>query len=152
LAVRVRLTRVGSKKNPIWRVVVADQRSPRDGRIIETIGRYNAQTEPSEIVIDRERLQHWLDRGAQPSETVLKLIRVVERGGETRSASRPEPPATQARRRATPEPAAETPAEPAAEPAAEASAAEEPAAQEPAAGESAADEQPPAAEAQPEER
>jgi small subunit ribosomal protein S16 len=75
LAVRVRLTRVGSRKNPIWRVVVADQRSPRDGRVIETVGRYNAQTEPSEIVLDEERLRHWLDRGAQPSGTVRKLMR-----------------------------------------------------------------------------
>ena len=75
MAVRVRLTRVGGKKNPIWRVVVADQRSPRDGRVIETIGRYNAQTEPSEIVIDEARLQHWLARGAQPSGTVRKLMR-----------------------------------------------------------------------------
>ena len=75
MSVRVRLTRVGGKKNPIWRVVVADQRSPRDGRVIETIGRYNAQTEPSEIVLDRERLQYWLDRGAQPSHTVRKLMR-----------------------------------------------------------------------------
>jgi len=71
----VRLTRVGGKKNPIWRVVVADQRSPRDGRVIETIGRYNAQTEPSEIVIDEERLSHWLARGAQPSDTVRRLMR-----------------------------------------------------------------------------
>jgi small subunit ribosomal protein S16 len=69
------LTRVGSRKNPIWRVVVADQRSPRDGRVIETIGRYNAQTEPSEIELDEERVRHWLERGAQPSETVRKLIR-----------------------------------------------------------------------------
>jgi small subunit ribosomal protein S16 len=67
---------VGSKKNPIWRVVVADQRSPRDGRIIETIGRYNPQTEPSEIVIDAERAQHWLDNGAQPTNTVRKLLRI----------------------------------------------------------------------------
>jgi small subunit ribosomal protein S16 len=66
---------VGGKKNPIWRVVVADQRSPRDGRIIETIGRYNAQVEPSEIRLDEERLQHWLARGAQPSNTVKKLMR-----------------------------------------------------------------------------
>ena len=66
---------MGSKKNPIWRVVVADQRSPRDGRVIETIGRYNAQTDPSEIVLDTERLQHWLDRGAQPTNTVKKLMR-----------------------------------------------------------------------------
>ena len=69
---------MGSRKNPIWRVVVADQRSPRDGRVIETIGRYNAQTEPSEIVLDHERLQHWLDRGAQPSNTVRKLMRAKQ--------------------------------------------------------------------------
>lgn len=75
MAVRVRLTRVGGRKNPIWRVVVADQRSPRDGRVIETIGRYNAQVEPSEIELDEERLRHWLDRGAQPSGTVKKLMR-----------------------------------------------------------------------------
>jgi small subunit ribosomal protein S16 len=81
MSVRVRLTRVGSKKNPIWRVVVADQRSPRDGRVIETIGRYNAQTEPSEIVLDRERLQYWLDRGAQPSHTVKKLMRAGTQAG-----------------------------------------------------------------------
>src|SRR3954468_1308169 len=76
MSVRVRLTRVGSKKNPIWRVVVADQRSPRDGRVIETIGRYNPQTEPSEIVIDEERARHWLENGAQPTNTVKKLLRV----------------------------------------------------------------------------
>jgi small subunit ribosomal protein S16 len=75
LSVRVRLTRVGSRKNPVWRVVVADQRSPRDGRVIETVGRYNAQTDPSEIVLDAERLQHWLARGAQPTNTVRKLMR-----------------------------------------------------------------------------
>jgi small subunit ribosomal protein S16 len=66
---------VGGRKNPVWRVVVADQRSPRDGRVIETVGRYNAQTEPSEIVLNEERLQHWLARGAQPSGTVRKLMR-----------------------------------------------------------------------------
>jgi len=54
---------------------VADQRSPRDGRVIETIGRYNAQIEPSEIVLDQERLEHWLSRGAQPTNTVKKLMR-----------------------------------------------------------------------------
>jgi small subunit ribosomal protein S16 len=66
---------VGSNKNPIWRVVVADQRSPRDGRVIETIGRYNAQVEPSDIELDEERLRHWLARGAQPTNTVKKLMR-----------------------------------------------------------------------------
>ena len=76
MSVRVRLTRVGSKKNPVWRVVVADQRSPRDGRVIETIGRYNAQTEPSTIVLDEERTKLWLSRGAQPSTTVRKLLKI----------------------------------------------------------------------------
>ena len=66
---------MGSKKNPIWRVVVSDQRSPRDGRFIETIGHYNPQTEPSTIVIDEERLQHWLSRGAQPTNTVKQLVK-----------------------------------------------------------------------------
>ena len=73
--VRIRLTRVGGKKDPVWRVVVADQRSPRDGRVIETIGRYNAQTEPSTIVIDEERVRAWLTRGAQPTPTVRKLLK-----------------------------------------------------------------------------
>jgi small subunit ribosomal protein S16 len=75
VAVRLRLTRVGGKKNPIWRVVVADQRSPRDGRIIEIVGQYNAQTEPSTIRIDEERVREWLAKGAQPSSTVRKLLR-----------------------------------------------------------------------------
>ena len=66
---------MGGKKDPVWRVVVADQRSPRDGRVIETVGRYNAQTEPSTIVIDEERVRAWLDRGAQPSRTVARLLR-----------------------------------------------------------------------------
>jgi small subunit ribosomal protein S16 len=81
MSVRVRLTRVGSKKNPIWRVVVADQRSPRDGRFIETIGRYNPQTEPSTIAIDEERLQHWLARGAQPTGAVKQLMRAQAKSG-----------------------------------------------------------------------
>jgi small subunit ribosomal protein S16 len=76
MAVRIRLTRAGSKKNPIWRIVVADKRSPRDGRTIETIGSYNPQTQPSQITIDAERAQHWLSRGAQPSRTVAKLLRI----------------------------------------------------------------------------
>ena len=75
MSVSMRLTRVGGKKDPVWRVVVADRRSPRDGRVIETIGRYNAQTDPSTIVLDEERVRHWLDRGAQPSEAVHKLLK-----------------------------------------------------------------------------
>ena len=81
MAVRIRLRRVGSKKNPIWRIVVADRRSPRDGRTIETIGHYNPQTDPSLIELDAERAQHWLDRGATASETVAKLLRT--KGVET---------------------------------------------------------------------
>lgn len=87
---RVRLTRVGSKKNPIWRVVVADQRAPRDGRVIEMIGHYNPQTDPSEIVLDRERLEHWISHGAQPTNTVKKLMRaqteVAAAGGDSEAA------------------------------------------------------------------
>lgn len=75
MAVKVRLTRVGSRKNPVWRVVVADSRSPRDGRVIETVGRYNAQRNPSEIVLNQERLRHWVLRGAQPTDTVRGLMR-----------------------------------------------------------------------------
>jgi small subunit ribosomal protein S16 len=69
---------VGSKKNPIWRVVVADRRSPRDGRFIEAIGHYNPQTQPSTIVIDHERLDHWLALGAEPTNTVKKLMRAKD--------------------------------------------------------------------------
>ena len=81
MSVRVRLTRVGSKKNPIWRVVVADQRAPRDGRFIETIGHYNPQTEPSTIRLDEERLQHWLARGAQPTGSVKQLVKAYAKSG-----------------------------------------------------------------------
>ena len=75
MAVKLRLTRIGGRKNPIWRVVVADGRSKRDGRVIETVGHYNAQTDPSTIVLDEERIRDWLSRGAQPSDTVRKLLR-----------------------------------------------------------------------------
>ncbi|MBA3263700.1 MAG: 30S ribosomal protein S16, partial [Thermoleophilaceae bacterium] len=92
MAVRVRLTRVGSNKNPIWRVVVADQRAPRDGRFIETIGHYNPQTDPSTIRIDEERLQHWLGRGAQPTGTVKQLVKAYAKsGGAAADASVAEP-------------------------------------------------------------
>ena len=77
MAVRMRLTRVGSKKNPIYRVVVADQRSPRDGRFIEIVGRYNPQTDPSTIDLDEEKIKGWLGKGAQPSDAVAKLIKAA---------------------------------------------------------------------------
>ncbi len=82
---------MGSRKNAIWRVVVADRRSPRDGRFIEMIGHYNPQTQPSQIVIDRERLQHWLDRGAEPSNTVRKLMRAEASGAGAATAVADEP-------------------------------------------------------------
>ena len=91
MAVRIRLRRVGSRKNPIWRVVVADKRSPRDGRTIETIGHYNPQTEPSTIVIDEERLQHWVSRGAQPTNTVKQLVRAQAKGAPATAVAEPEP-------------------------------------------------------------
>jgi len=74
VAVRLRLTRVGGRKDPVWRVVVADQRSPRDGRVIETVGQYNAQTEPSTIVLKEDRIEEWLSKGAQPTAQVKRLI------------------------------------------------------------------------------
>jgi small subunit ribosomal protein S16 len=76
MSVRLRLTRVGGKKDPIWRVVVADQRSPRDGRFIENVGQYNPQTDPSTINLDEDRVRAWLAKGAQPTETVRKLLKV----------------------------------------------------------------------------
>ena len=76
MAVRLRLTRIGGKKDPVWRVVVADQRSPRDGRVIEIVGHYNAQTDPSSISVDAERVQAWLAQGARPTETVRKLLKI----------------------------------------------------------------------------
>ena len=81
MAVRMRLARVGSKKNPIYRVVVADSRSPRDGRFIEIVGRYNPQTEPSTIELDEGKVQEWLGKGAQPSDSVARLLKIKNIGG-----------------------------------------------------------------------
>jgi small subunit ribosomal protein S16 len=75
---RIRLRRVGAKKQPSYRVVVADQRAPRDGRFVEIIGHYNPRTEPITFRIDEERALHWLSQGAQPSEAVKRLL---EKGG-----------------------------------------------------------------------
>jgi small subunit ribosomal protein S16 len=80
MAVRMRLTRVGSKKNPIYRVVVADSRSPRDGKFIEIVGRYNPQTEPSTIEFDETKVREWLGKGAQPSNAVSRLLKVKNIG------------------------------------------------------------------------
>jgi small subunit ribosomal protein S16 len=75
MAVKMRLTRVGSKKNPIYRVVVADSRAPRDGRFIDIVGRYNPQLEPSLIELDEGKVRDWLGKGAQPTESVRRLLK-----------------------------------------------------------------------------
>jgi small subunit ribosomal protein S16 len=75
LAVKIRLTRVGARNDPVWRVVATDQRSPRDGRFIEVLGHYNPQTDPSTIELDEGRVRDWLSRGAQPSNTVKNLLK-----------------------------------------------------------------------------
>ena len=76
MAVRLRLMRMGKKKQPTYRVVAADSRSPRNGRFIEIIGTYQPRLEPSVVKIDNERAVHWLQNGAQPSETVEKLLKI----------------------------------------------------------------------------
>jgi small subunit ribosomal protein S16 len=75
MAVRIRLTRVGATKQPTYRVVVTDSRNARDGRSIETIGHYNPRTEPIEVSIDADKAKKWLAVGAQPSDTVARLLR-----------------------------------------------------------------------------
>ena len=74
MAVKLRLMRMGKKKQPTYRVVAADVRSPRDGRFIEIVGIYNPRTDPSEIRIDNEKAVAWLSKGAQPTDTVRKLL------------------------------------------------------------------------------
>ena len=98
--VKIRLMRVGKKKQPSYRVVVADSRSPRDGRIIEAIGHYNPRLEPSVIEIDNERALHWLRVGAQPSDQARKLLQIsgawTEFTGAAPAAAVPRPTAVKA--------------------------------------------------------
>ncbi|KUO75493.1 MAG: 30S ribosomal protein S16 [Clostridia bacterium BRH_c25] len=75
MSVKIRLKRMGAKKAPFYRLVVADSRSPRDGKFIEEIGYYNPITDPAEIKIDAEKAKKWLDNGAQPSDTVRALLK-----------------------------------------------------------------------------
>lgn len=75
MAVKIRLRRMGAKKNPFYRIVVADSRSPRDGRIIEEIGYYNPLTEPKTVKIDDEKANNWLKNGAKPTDTIDRLFR-----------------------------------------------------------------------------
>ncbi len=75
MAVKIRLKRMGAKKSPFYRVVVADSRYPRDGRFIEEIGTYNPLTDPAKVDIDSEKAQKWLKNGAQPTDTVKSLLK-----------------------------------------------------------------------------
>jgi small subunit ribosomal protein S16 len=75
MAVRIRLTRVGATKQPSYRLVVADSRSARDSRAIDTIGHYNPRTEPIELDVDADKAKEWLAKGAQPSDTVVRLFK-----------------------------------------------------------------------------
>ena len=90
--VKIRLMRVGKTKQPSYRVVVADSRSPRDGRIIEAIGHYHPRQDPSEIVIKSDRAVYWLGRGAQPSNTVKNLLRISGAWAEFSGETPPTPP------------------------------------------------------------
>lgn len=99
VAVRIRLKRMGAKKRPFYRLVVADSRAARDGRFVEVVGHYNPLTEPSQVVINEEKALYWLNQGAQPSETVRRLLRqagVLDKW----QASRGQAPAEQAGGRA----------------------------------------------------
>ncbi len=75
MAVKIRLKRIGAKKNPFYRVVVADSRYPRDGRFIEELGTYNPLTDPAEVKIDNEKAAQWIKNGAQPTDTVKALLK-----------------------------------------------------------------------------
>ncbi|HZA26483.1 MAG TPA: 30S ribosomal protein S16 [Actinomycetota bacterium] len=122
--VKIRLRRMGTKKRPFFRVVVADSRSPRDGRFIENIGKYQPMSDPSVIDIDTERALHWLGRGAQPSDPVRVLLEKVGiwerfRPGDARRVRQPKPskrePEEAPAEEAPPQPpaAGESPPEPA---------------------------------------
>jgi small subunit ribosomal protein S16 len=92
MAVKIRLKRMGKKKAPSYRVVVADARSPRDGRIIENLGWYNPLVEPSIIKVDEDKTLKWLKNGAQPTESVtllLKRIGVMDRFEQSKAAATP---------------------------------------------------------------
>ena len=87
--VKIRLRRMGAKKRPFYRLVVADARAPRDGRFIEQVGYYDPLTEPATVKIDEEKVRHWLDVGAQPSDTARSLLKregILERHAAARRA------------------------------------------------------------------
>ncbi len=96
MAVRIRLTRTGAAKQPHYRLVVADSRSPRDGRFIEIIGHYNPRMDPPELVVDAEKAAEWIKRGARPSETARALLAKAGVGGRGKSSRSEEVSAAEA--------------------------------------------------------
>lgn len=151
---RIRLTRVGKKKQPAYRLIVTDSRSPRDGAFLKIIGHYNPLTDPATLVVQEEEAVHWLEKGAKPSETAAKLltrIGVMERAGRApvRYVGKEVPAAPKKEKKEAQPPAAAAPPEPKAEePAAEV---EEPATEAPVeTGEAAAQPEEEAPEAAPE--
>ena len=90
MAVKLRLMRMGKTKQPTYRVVAADARSPRNGRFIEIIGTYEPRQDPSRIIIDNERAAHWIKSGAQPTDRVAKLLKIAAADAATAAASTPE--------------------------------------------------------------
>ena len=139
MAVKLRLMRMGKKKQPTYRVVAADSRSPRNGRFLEIVGTYEPRQDPSVLKIDNERALHWLRHGAQPTERVEKLLRISGAWDEFKGGKAPPPSYPEKTKAKAPE--EEAPKEP------EAKAPEEAAAEEAPGEEAAAAEEPPAAEA-----
>jgi small subunit ribosomal protein S16 len=114
LAVRIRLTRVGATKRPSYRVVAIDKHRARDGRALEILGFYDPLTDPATVKLDAERIQAWISKGAQPSETVVKLLRQAEKGppvdaARPQTAEKPKP-ARARKPKQVPEMATEEPA------------------------------------------
>ncbi|MCX8007732.1 MAG: 30S ribosomal protein S16 [Coriobacteriia bacterium] len=109
MAVKIRLARAGAKKAPFYRVVAADSRAPRDGRFIEILGRYNPRTKPSTVEIDLEKVDAWLAKGAQPTETAAKLIAIAR--GEKQYAPKEQRPSAKAAAKAAEPPSAPESAE-----------------------------------------
>lgn len=158
MSVKIRLARAGAKKAPFYRIVVADSRSPRDGRFIEILGRYNPRTQPSTVVLDVDKAEAWIAKGAELSETAAKLLKIAKTPAEAAEAPKKETKPSkksQAKAEADAKAKAEAKAKAAEEAAKPAEApAEEPAAEEPAqepAAEAPVEEETPAEEAPAEE-
>jgi len=111
MAVKIRLKRMGAKKRPFYRVVIADSRSPRDGRFIETVGTYNPIAQPAEIKLDEDKILSWLGNGAQPSDTVRNLLSnagILVKYNDSKSGKKP---AAKSAKKAAAKPATDKPTE-----------------------------------------